>query len=112
MTRWFDHIIKDNIGIMDYYLNPPLDDKMLAINMSDLLGPFYLLAIGLTLVSIVFLVEIIVFRINNGKWFRRVRKIPVLEAKPPRPTKPIFIYLVLLRELPHSKRFSPPNTIS
>lgn len=54
---------------MKYYLKPPLDDAMVAIDplkMSDLSGVFYLWSLGIIISFLVFLAEIIVFRMTNS----------------------------------------------
>lgn len=107
MWRWFDSILTNKTNIMDYYLKPPVEGSLLefeALDMEDLSGAFYLLAIGLFTSFIVFLIENIVFQIKFR--FKKLKKIP----NPPSP-EPILIFQQLLDELPQKKHFPSSKPI-
>lgn len=107
MWRWFDSILSNNSNIMNYYLKPPIEGGLLefeSLDMSDLSGAFYLLAIGLLTSFIVFLIEIIVFHIKYR--LKKLKKIPASSS-----SKPILIFQQLLVELPQRHHFPSSKPI-
>lgn len=109
MWLWFDKNVKrlsKKTNVIDYYLKPPTGRGLLdfePLNMKDLSGAFYLLAVGLTISFVVFLIEILVHRINNGKWLRRGSNIPIPSTNL---REPILIFPELLKELPQRKKMA------
>lgn len=96
MWHWFDNILSNKSNIMKYYLNPPPDDAIVDVDplkMSDLSGVFYLWSFGIIISILVFLGEMIVFRLKHS------RKKPQYKRKGvPRP-KHMSISLKRLSEI-------------
>lgn len=107
MWRWFDSILRNKSNIMDYYLKPPVEDSLLEfepLDLNDLSGAFYLLALGLLASFIVSLIEIVVFKIKFR--FKKLKKIPT-----PPSDEPILIFQQLLDELPQKNNFPSSKPI-
>lgn len=83
---------------MEYYVKPPIRDGIMdfqPLEMGDLSGAFYLLALGLFISFLIFLCEKFVFFINTQRTLKQYKIVCVQNVD-----ATVLIFPELLAELP------------
>lgn len=87
---------------MEYYLKPPIRDGIMdfePLDMDDLSGAFYLLALGLFISFLMFLCEKLVFHIKTRRQLKQLKNVSAQNVD-----EPVLIFPELLAELPKPLR--------